>query len=259
MNGYEADDVLGTCANIAEKENVHTYLLTGDRDALQLISDKTTVLLATNRDTLPFTPETFRETYGIAPAQFVDVKALMGDSSDNIPGVRGIGEKTALKLIGTYHSLSALYENLEDKEIAKGVKEKLTTGKECQFSKFLATIVTDAPLGVALKDLKNEGFDKPALHDLLVKLEFSRFLKQLDLETTSGESAAQTDSVQTITVPENTEPLVAQLPPNGSLSVYVANETCYFSDGTACYAIPDQSAARNSSKLCTMPTPSHRL
>ena len=251
MDGYEADDVLGTCANMAEKENVHTYLLTGDRDALQLISDKTTVLLATNRDTLPFTPETFRETYGIAPAQFVDVKALMGDSSDNIPGVRGIGEKTALKLIGTYHSLSALYENLEDKEIAKGVKEKLTTGKEdAEFSKFLATIVTDAPLGVALKDLKNEGFDKPALHDLLVKLEFSRFLKQLDLETTSGESAAQTDSVQTITVPEVKTCTVAQLPPSGYLSVYVANETCYFSDGTACYAIPVTDILQEQQTVC---------
>ena len=99
LEGYEADDILGTLAAMAEQNDVITYIATGDKDSLQLISDKTNVILATNTEPILFDTKKFEEKYGISPSQFVDVKALMGDSSDNIPGVPGIGEKTALKLV----------------------------------------------------------------------------------------------------------------------------------------------------------------
>ena len=106
--GFEADDIIGTGARMAEENGIFTYILTGDRDSLQLITKMTTVVLAKTKEDVEFTEERFESEYGIKPAQFVDVKALMGDSSDNIPGVAGIGEKTALKLIQTAGDLDAL-------------------------------------------------------------------------------------------------------------------------------------------------------
>ena len=115
--GYEADDILGTLSKRAEARDIAAYVLTGDRDSLQLISDKTTVLLATNKDTLTMDRAAFFEKYGVDSSQFVDVKALMGDSSDNIPGVPGVGEKTALKLISDFGSLDNIYANLPSDKI----------------------------------------------------------------------------------------------------------------------------------------------
>ena len=114
LEGYEADDILGTLAAMAEREECEAYILTGDRDALQLISDRVHVLLATNTDTVEMDTARFFEKYGVNPCQFIDVKALMGDSSDNIPGVPGIGEKTALKLIADFGSLDGIYEALPE-------------------------------------------------------------------------------------------------------------------------------------------------
>jgi len=184
--GYEADDILGTLSAQASAQGFHSYLLTGDRDALQLIGDDVTVLLATNKDTIPFDRTRFAETYGVQPEQFVDIKALMGDSSDNIPGVAGIGEKTAGKLIAQYHDLETLYDHPEEKEIAKGVLAKLTAGREkAFFSRMLATIVRDAPLDMPFSSLpeKKEKEDPAALRALLVKLEFSALIKRLHLDT----------------------------------------------------------------------------
>ena len=184
--GYEADDILGTLSAQASAQGFHSYLLTGDRDALQLIGDDVTVLLATNKDTIPFDRTRFAETYGVQPEQFVDIKALMGDSSDNIPGVAGIGEKTAGKLIAQYHDLETLYDHPEEKEIAKGVLAKLTAGREkAFFSRMLATIVRDAPLDMPFSSLpeKKDKEDPAALRALLVKLEFSALIKRLHLDT----------------------------------------------------------------------------
>lgn len=154
LPGWEADDILGTLSRTAEKEDYRAYLLTGDRDSLQLIDASTTVLLASNSDTINFDEEHFRETYGVGPDQFVDVKALMGDKSDNIPGVPGIGEKTALKLISDFGSLDGVYKAIDDSAgaqiptIAKGVRAKLETGRESAYlSRYLAKIDTAAPLG----------------------------------------------------------------------------------------------------------------
>lgn len=209
--GYEADDILGTLSREANAAGCHAYCLTGDRDSLQLIDVGTTVLLATNKETVTFDRERFIAEYGVAPEQFVDVKALMGDSSDNIPGVAGVGEKTALKLISEYGSLDALYDGLSEKDIPKGTKAKLEAGKEsAYFSKMLATIVRDAPLDVPFSSLseKTECEDRHALRDLFVKLEFSALIRRMGLESLDeaprAESAAcenESGAVYTVEAP----------------------------------------------------------
>ena len=130
LPGYEADDLQGTVAAMASTlPDAHAYVLSGDRDLLQLISDTVTVLLVTNNDTLQMTPAAFYEKYGIPSSHFVDLKALMGDSSDNIPGVPGIGEKTALSLIAQFGTIDGVYANLSDPQIKAGVRAKLEAGK----------------------------------------------------------------------------------------------------------------------------------
>lgn len=182
--GFEADDILGTLAAMGEKEDVHVYILTGDRDSLQLISEKTSVILATNTEPILFDTEKFREKYGILPSQFVDVKALMGDSSDNIPGVRGIGEKTALSLISKYEDLDGVFKEENLGSLSKSVKEKLAQGKESAYmSKFLATIKRDVDMGIKISDIAYNGVIKDKLLPLCRELEFTKFIKKFSLET----------------------------------------------------------------------------
>ena len=142
--GYEADDIQGTVAKMAHSQpDTEAYVLSGDRDLLQLIDDKITVLLATNSDTKHMDKAAFREEYGIDSSSFVDMKALMGDSSDNIPGVAGVGKKTAQTLIESFGSLDGIYENIDDKRISKGVREKLIRDKDNAYlSRKLAEICT---------------------------------------------------------------------------------------------------------------------
>ena len=197
LAGYEADDILGSCAALAEKAGMQAFLFTGDRDALQLIDDATTVLLATNKDTIPFDRARFTEHYGVKPEQFVDVKALMGDSSDNIPGVAGIGEKTALKLIAQYGTLEALYDALPSAEIPKGQKEKLEAGRQSAFqSRFLATICREAPLPYTLQQMEYTGAHTAQARALFEELEFSAFLKRLgNEEEQSAPERPESDTV----------------------------------------------------------------
>ena len=181
--GFEADDILGTLAAMAEREDVMTYIVTGDRDSLQLITEKTNVVLATNTEPLLFDTAAFLEKYGVLPTQFVDVKALMGDSSDNIPGVPGIGEKTALKLIAEYGSLDGVYEDLENKKLTKGTIAKLADGKNSAYdSQFLARIKCDVPLDMTLADALYTGYHKNELAALFTQFEFFGLMKKLDLD-----------------------------------------------------------------------------
>ena len=190
--GYEADDILGTLAAMAEREDVMTYIVTGDRDSLQLITEKTNVVLATNTEPLLFDTQAFVEKYGVLPSQFVDVKALMGDSSDNIPGVPGIGEKTALKLIAEYGDLDTIYDGLEMKKLAKGTLTKLEAGKASAYdSRFLARIVNDVPLEISLSDALYDGHRKEELRELFKKFEFYALMKKLDLEEEEKENATE--------------------------------------------------------------------
>ena len=183
VEGYEADDILGTLASMAASVEIEAYILTGDRDSLQLIGDRTNVLLVKTKETLCFDRALFKETYGVEPEQFVDVKALMGDTSDNIPGVAGIGEKTALKLIAEFGSLDAMYAGLDEAKMSASAKEKLANGKESAYlSQMLARIDCNAPVGVSLDDCAYSGFMKKELYSLFVELEFLALIKRFGLE-----------------------------------------------------------------------------
>ena len=183
LAGYEADDILGTVSAMCEREGIPCCLMTGDRDSLQLISDTTHILLATNTDTVDTDRAAFREKYGVEPEQFVDVKALMGDSSDNIPGVPGIGEKTALKLIAAYGSLDGVYAALPGAKETPSVLRKLTEGKESAYlSQTLARICREVPLDIPLNALTAAEPDRPKLRELFLRLEFSGFLKRFGLD-----------------------------------------------------------------------------
>ena len=192
--GYEADDILGTFAENAD-DTTETFILTGDRDSLQLINDKTTVLLATNAEPITFDRAAFRAKYGVDPEQFVDVKALMGDSSDNIPGVPGIGEKTALKLISQFGSLDRLYGNLPDASLSPKMNEKLLSGKDSAYlSRTLAQICREVPDIPSVSETEYRGIDKKTAYPLFTKLEFSAFIKKFGLAESAsakGESNAE--------------------------------------------------------------------
>ena len=194
MEGYEADDILGTLSAMGDRESCQTFLLTGDRDSLQLITDKTTVLLATNTETVSFDRSTFFGKYGVNPEQFVDVKALMGDSSDNIPGVAGIGEKTAVKLIAEFGSLENLYASLPADSLSAGVNRKLEEGKERAFmSQTLARIFCEVPIVTDLSEVAYRGVDRAAAYRLFRRLEFSAFIKRFAL---SEEDCAEVPASQ---------------------------------------------------------------
>ena len=190
LPGYEADDIQGTVAKMAHAEpDTEGYILSGDRDLLQLIDPKVTVLLATNSDTKVMQADAFREEYGINPEQFVDMKALMGDSSDNIPGVAGVGKKTAQTLIENFGTLEGIYENIEDKRISKGVREKLLRDKENAFmSRTLAKICTEAPIGLSLCDLENKKMDKQGLFRKFSELELNSLISKFGLTGAKEES-----------------------------------------------------------------------
>lgn len=192
LEGYEADDVIGTVCRLGDEGGVHSYALTGDRDSLQLLTDNTSVILVKTKEDVVYTPEKFKEDFGVTPREYIDVKALMGDSSDNIPGVKGIGEKTAFKLISEVHSLDALYEGLDSADLGKSAKEKIASGRDDAYlSKWLATIVTDAPIGLTLDDLKTEGVDAAKLEKLFMRLEFMALYKKFDFGKTVKEETKE--------------------------------------------------------------------
>ena len=191
LPGYEADDIQGTVAKMAHSctEETESYVLSGDRDLLQLIDDKITVLLAGNSETKAMRTEEFKEKYGILPTEFVDMKALMGDSSDNIPGVRGIGEKTAASLIQKFSTLEGIYDNIEDTSITKSVRAKLVEGKDNAFlSRRLAKIDTEAPIGKDIEELEYRGLDKAGLYKKFTELELNSFISKFKLTANAEES-----------------------------------------------------------------------
>ncbi len=177
LEGYEADDLIGTITKRAEEEGYMSVIVTGDRDALQLISPATSVMLTRKgiSETELYDTGRVKERYGLTPEQMIDVKGLMGDSSDNIPGVPGIGEKTALKLINTYGSMEKVYENLGD--LTPKMREKLTENRELAFlSRELATIVRDVPFELDLMECYLEEPDYEKLMPLLQKMEFKTLI-----------------------------------------------------------------------------------
>ncbi len=186
LEGYEADDILGTFSRRCAEEGHHCYIATGDRDSLQLVSDNCTVLLATTKmgrpETVHFTVDKFHEEYGTKPLGLIEIKALMGDTSDNIPGVKGIGEKTAKKLISEYGNIDTVYEKLEEIDVTKSIREKLRVGKDDAFmSRTLATIDQNVPLEVTVEDCIPQPRKEGEAFALLTRLEMNSIIKKLDL------------------------------------------------------------------------------
>lgn len=228
--GYEADDILGTLARMCEESDAEAYLLTGDRDALQLISDRIHVLLATNTETVDMDEARFFEKYGVKPSQFVDVKALMGDSSDHIPGVPGIGEKTALQLIAEYGSLDGVYEALPTANHTPAKRAKLENGKESAYlSQKLSEICRTAPIGVSLDDIRCRGIEREDAKRLFLRLEFSAFLKRFGLDGTE-ETEGETASLPILS--PTADELHKKLTSAETLAVDLCDDALYFSDGT---------------------------
>ena len=189
--GWEADDILGTLAAACEAAGGTTLLATGDRDSLQLVDDATTVLLATNKETLPMDPAAIREKYGIEPPQLIDVKSLMGDASDNIPGVPGIGEKTALALISKFGSLQGVYDNIEDKAVKPSQRAKLTANRDkADLSYMLGTIRKDAPIESDPAAYVRRPGDPAAAAQLLAALEMHKMVARWGLEEGAAPAAA---------------------------------------------------------------------
>ena len=197
--GYEADDILGTVSVQCAKAGWDCTIVTGDKDSLQLVTDQTTVCLVKSRmgqtETILYTPERFGEEYGFAPKRMVDLKALMGDSSDNIPGVPGIGEKTALDLLHRFGSLDAIYADLEALDIKEGVRKKLESGREsARLSFWLATIFCEVPLSFEPEaEIWGQNY-RPELYDLFKRLGFHKFIEKWGLQPTE-ESAAEAERV----------------------------------------------------------------
>ena len=203
LDGWEADDLLGTIARLDEEAGWATAIVTGDKDALQLVTEATTVKLVSTRmgrtTTRDVTPESFREEYGFDPVNIIDLKALMGDSSDNYPGVKGVGEKTAMSLIQLYHTIAHLYDHMPDicsapdTPAKPGLVKKLAEGKESAFLSYdLATIRADAPIDFKPEDNLRRDPDNDRLYQLFLNLEFAKLIDKYHLTAPQGEKAVQT-------------------------------------------------------------------
>jgi len=187
LAGFEADDLLGTIARLGEEHGDEMIIVTGDRDSLQLTTEHTKVKIVTSKEgktiTTDHTPDVILEKYGVTPAGLIEVKALMGDKSDNIPGVAGIGEKTALELIKNYKSVEAIYADLDGLDVKSGIREKLRKDRDAAFMSLrLATIDRFAPVEYCNTCMKLKTADEGALYRLFTRLEFKAFIKKLGLK-----------------------------------------------------------------------------
>ena len=215
LEGWEADDLLGTISRKCEASDWECVVVTGDKDSLQLITDKTKVKLVSTRmgqtTTKDMTPVAFREQYGFDPIHMIDLKALMGDASDNIPGVPGVGEKTAMDLIQKYGSIETLYEKMPDIEAKPAAIRKLAAGEEsARHSYWLATIATDAPLEFRPEDnlVRDPG---PAAYPLFLRLEFTKLIERFGLTAEPAAQAVEKKAADyTMTVEQVTEPQQAE-------------------------------------------------
>lgn len=183
IDNYEADDIIGTLSKrVDEEDEFIATIISSDKDLLQLISDEVTVKLLKSNDHIMMTPDEFRSIYQVDPTKMIDLKALMGDSSDNIPGVKGIGEKTAISLLSKYGSLDGVYENLDS--ISGKTKEKLEVDKENAYKSFdLATIYREVPIDFSLEDCVYNGYKPEEFKNILEELEFYSLLKKIDFSS----------------------------------------------------------------------------
>ena len=226
--GWEADDVIGTVGKICSNNGWECVVVTGDRDSLQLIDENVHVKLVISKPgqttaTL-YDEEKFREEYGFAPKKMIDLKALMGDSSDNIPGVAGVGPKTATDLLLKFGSLDGVYENLEDPSIKPKLREKLENGKESAYLSYeLATIVPEAPIDFEPKDAVVQPYNRPALYELFQRLEFVRLIDKYGLRGAEMEAPKPERKVAALpkadSLPDCGTPCALYIAPDGSIGI----------------------------------------
>ncbi len=274
--GYEADDILGTLSALCEQSGDQCFIATGDRDSLQLIGKNTVVLLASSRmgknETLLCDEDYFFQKYGTTPQRLVDIKALMGDSSDNIPGVAGIGEKTALKLVGQYGDIDHIYADLDALEVSKSIRAKLEQGKESAYlSRTLATIDRSVPLGLSLADYLPKPRDEQALFQLLSQLEMNSMIKKLGLH---GEyhptQALDTSSPDLPALRFCADPLptlLDTLPQEATISLLPCFDNCHqmsalalaFEDRIALYRMPSEEETTKAQLLELLNRPNPKL
>ncbi|MFH1667737.1 MAG: DNA polymerase I [Candidatus Komeilibacteria bacterium] len=206
--GFEADDVIGTIVTKLNKTkpDLQCIIVTGDMDALQLVNDQTSVFTLKQgiNDTITYDPTAVKERYGFAPKQLIDFKALRGDPSDNIPGVPGVGEKTATELVKKYHSLDNIYQNIDDIDILSDrFKGLLKEHKDSAYQSYrLATIVTNVKLPISLTAMKTAGFDADNVYQLFQKLEFRSLLNKIPNKLAQGVKTKETNEFATINNPE---------------------------------------------------------
>ena len=239
LEGYEADDILGTASRICEERGWCCTVVTGDKDSLQLVSEKTTVCNVKTRmgqtEVILYTPERFFEEYGFEPKRMVDLKALMGDSSDNIPGVPGVGEKTAMDLVQRYGGIEEIYQDLEGLAVKDGIRKKLAAGEESARKSFwLATILRDVPLDFKPEENLWDHNYQPVLYELFKRLGFHKFIEKWGLQPAEGgESREQSAAMSKIDVDESgMEELLAAVRGAELVSVIAA-------DGLDCLEICD--------------------
>ena len=233
--GWEADDIIGTVGKICSNNDWECVIVTGDRDSLQLIDQKVHVKLVISKPgqttaTL-YTEELFREEYGFEPKKLIDLKALMGDSSDNIPGVAGVGPKTAKDLLAKFGSLDGVYANLEDKSIRPKLREKLEKDKENAYLSYdLATIRPEAPIEFAPRDAIIQPYNRPELYNLFQKLEFVRLIDKYGLRGAAAEAPKPVSRVETLprmdAMPENVKSCAAYVAGDGSIGLAWADGVC---------------------------------
>ena len=194
--GYEADDILGTLAHLCEQSGNECVISTGDRDSLQLVSDKTHVLLAATKmgkpEIINYNKQALFEKYGLTPDEMIELKALMGDSSDNIPGVAGVGEKTATDLVSRFHNIDYIYENIDTLDIKDSVRNKLIAGENSAFlSRKLGTICKTAPISTDIEGYKNKPVNEPELARLMTRLEFFKLLEKMGIKADNSFPVAE--------------------------------------------------------------------
>lgn len=238
LPGYEADDIIGTVSRLCEEKGTDCRILTGDKDDLQLASDKTIIKLVVTKmgqtTTTNYGRTEFAEKYGVTPDAFIDIKALMGDSSDNIPGVKGIGEKTAISLIQAYGSIDAIYNSIDEIEVTDSVRRKLADGKESAYlSRELAEIDRAVPIDFDFEAAKRSDYNTPKLAELFARLNFNSFIKKLGLSAEAVQISAPDiikGSGHSVSFAELTA------------AAESASDTSYIIDGDTLYAKPRGSA-----------------
>ena len=236
--GWEADDVIGTVGRICSNNAWQCVIVTGDRDSLQLVDDYVNVKLVISKpgqtNATLYTPEVFRAEYGFEPKKLIDLKALMGDSSDNIPGVAGVGPKTAKELLTKFGSLDGVYSNLDDASIRPKLREKLEAGKENAYLSYeLATIIPEVPIDFAPEDALKKPYNKKELYQLFQKLEFVRLIDKYGLRSAALETPGSAQKAERLpkvdSIPGTLSACALYAAADGSIGVAWAQGVCVLS------------------------------